>query len=178
MPSGANGVRRWSTFALVFAIVALVLAVVLPGFLAPRGAPVMTRADVNAGAAGLVLAPAPACTGVTGAEVTLSVPSAGTIVVTAAGRLVLNHSFGTEDTVGVFIGNASGVCTYPFAWIGEVSSSSPTAAFFDLSYSITTAFTVSAAGTYTLYLNAHMWRGWDAGDRLLTASVVAVFYPG
>lgn len=175
-PAAGESERRWVFVALLFAAIALVLAVALPGLLVPRG-PVVARADVDALPTGRTLAAAPGCTNVAGANVTIAAPSAGTIVVTANGRLLLNHSFGFEDTVGMFIGNASARCPYPFGWVSDVAGYVPTDPFVEMSFSLTTTFTVSRGGTYTLYLNGHMWRGGDAADRLLTASVVAVFYP-
>ena len=40
-----------------------------------------------------------------------------------------------------------------------------------------TAFNVAAAGTYTYYLNADMFQGESAMDRIVDATTVAVFYP-
>ena len=170
--------QRRTVLALGLAVAALVLAIALPLFLVPRpGAPVMSRKNLNLLPGGVTLAPAPACTHVAGAEVAINVPSAGTIVVTATGRLSVNHTWGIADTISIFLGNATTSCAYPYAWIGEIPASWPSEQFMDVTYSLQTSFTVSRAGTFTLYLNGHMWEGGDAADRVLTASMVAVFYP-
>ncbi len=170
--------QRLAMLALGISILAVVLAVSLPQVMPPAyQGPLSTHTDLNYLPSGLILPPAPACTHVARAEVTMAVPSAGAIVVSATGRALINHTRGYGDVMSLFFGNSSAGCDYPFAWITEVPASWDSEPYFDVTYSLQTTFTVSRGGTYTLYLNGQMWQGGDLADRILTASLVAVFYP-
>lgn len=171
--------RRLVKLALGISIMAVVLAIALPQVMPPayRGS-VSAHVDLSYLPSGVIVAPAPSCTHIASAEVTIAVPSAGSIVVSATGRATLNHTLGYGDVISLFLSNSSAGCDYPFAWIEEVPASWGSEPYFDVTYSMHTTFTVSRGGTYTLYLNGHMWQGGDLADRILTASLVAVFYPG
>ena len=169
--------KRINLLALSLAVIALALTLILPGILPPRSGTVIARVDRYFTPVGVTLTSYPQCMHVLDAEVTLEVPSAGTIVVATTGRIALNHTFGTIDVVSFFTGNSSSTCAYPFAWIEEIPSTWPSHAYLDRTYSFQTTFTVASKGSYKFYLNGHMWDGGDPADTILTASILAVFYP-
>lgn len=112
----------------------------------------------------------------------ITVPRAGTIVVTMSAHLWIEHTLGTQDTWIVNTVMTTSACgdsnSSLIAWDGDISSAWPTASLTNVGGSATNAFPVTAAGQYTFFLNGEMASGQSAGDRVSEASLVAVFYPG
>src|SRR3989304_1217904 len=114
-------------------------------------------------------------------NVTLTVPQAGTIVVTTSMHFWIDHTAGTTDGVTFTHRTTSADCDLGFtanpAWfITEISANAPTDATINVDGTLVTAFAVTA-GTYTYYANAGMWAGQNANDRIVDATTLAVFYP-
>ncbi len=110
-------------------------------------------------------------------EVTIDVPSAGTIVVTGMLRTIVSHSDGTTDVMIGFLGGTPANCPFPYVWLWEIPATWPTDTGIENAGSVQQAFSVPAGGSYTYFLNGSMWLGWDANDRFISANLVAVFYP-
>lgn len=134
---------------------------------------IMAYAQVS----GLTTVGAP-CTNYAGAEVTITVPSAGTIVVTAMTRFILSHTTGTGDAVVLFVGTTASSCLFPYAWVHEIPSSYPSDATTEVTGTVQAVFPVASAGTDTYYVNGQMYFGSDPDDRFVSDLTVAVFYPG
>jgi len=117
------------------------------------------------------------CTNYPGAEITITVPSAGTIVVLAEARTIINHSIGNGDLLSVFIESSASDCTYPWGWARSVPANWPTDPVIEETATPLRVFNVSAAGSYTYYLNGQTVSGSGVGNRFLSAISVAVFYP-
>ena len=116
------------------------------------------------------------CSQYSGAQVTLTVPGPGTVVVTANPIIVLTHNAGTRNAVRVFLDTTSAVCTSDgyYAWT-EVRGGLPGPEDYVAQLTPQEPFAIAAAGTYTFYLNGVLY---DTGPAsFFRASVVAVFYP-
>jgi hypothetical protein len=111
------------------------------------------------------------------ANVTITVPSAGRILVFSMAQLMVNHA-SVNDRVYVSHGNTSTSChdSDAWAWIGDLSGLSIGANYL-VTANVQSVFAVSAAGTYTYYLNGYMWMGQDPSDEFHHGNMVAVFYP-
>ena len=111
-----------------------------------------------------------------GGQVTIAVPSNGTILVQAQVWVELNHVSGTEDAAYLMVGDSPTNCAgAAFYWPIQVPSAAPSdltdyGAFPQRPYLVT-------AGTYTFYLNGFMFLGPDASDGFIYVNMVAVFYP-
>lgn len=117
------------------------------------------------------------CTHYAGAEVTVTVPGSGRVVVMTTLRLQLNHTAGTMDVSWSFVGSAPTDCVVdanPAVYTVEAMVPSVIGTFTTF---VLKAFAVSGAGTFTFYVNGQMPSGQDAADTFLAASMVAVFYP-
>ncbi len=192
--------------ALALAVVALVVAAVFPGPVGATGPAGANGANGTNGATGATgpqgpAGPAGAGTlmnftqdafwtsgglGLVGCTnllvLNLTVPGAGTIIVTESAHLWIEHTAGTQDTWVVNTAMTTSVCgdgnTSLIAWDGDISSAWPSATLTNEGGSATNAFPVPAAGKYTFYLNADMLAGQSTGDKASAATLLAVFYPG
>jgi len=111
----------------------------------------------------------------------LTVPRAGTIIVTTTAHLWIDHTAGTTDRWIVMTSQSATDCADTnsslVAFDGDVPSTWGSAATINEVGTTVNAFPVTAAGTSTFYLNVAMSIGQSAGDRVSEASMVAVFYP-
>lgn len=119
------------------------------------------------------------CTDYAGGNLTITVPSAGTIVVSASVWILLNHTAGARNFAEIGIGNATsgGDCIY-FDSItpADVPASADTASYnYGLSPQL--SFAVTAAGSYTYYISGLMPLGQNPGDFFWYANMAAVFCP-
>lgn len=186
--------------ALALAVIALVVAAVFPGPIGPAGTNGATGATgatgpqgpAGAAGAGTLMNFTQAdpwtsgglslvgCTNVLVLNIT--VPRAGTVVVTMSAHLWIEHTAGTQDTWIVNTIMTTSACgdsnSSLIAWDGDISSAWPSASLTNEGGSATNAFPVPAAGKYTFYLNAEMSAGQSSGDKVSEASLLAVFYPG
>jgi len=116
------------------------------------------------------------CSQYSGAEVTLTVPGPGTVVVTANPIIVLPHNAGTRNAVRVFLDTTSAVCTSDgyYAWT-EVRGGLPGPEDYVAQLTPQKPFAIASAGTYAFYLNGILY---DTGPAsFYRGSIVAVFYP-
>jgi hypothetical protein len=117
------------------------------------------------------------CTHYDNAEVTITVPSDGTIIVTAQMWVLISHTSGTQDLWLLAVGTTPTDCGGPTdRWAGDITSNAPTDVSNSRTGSPHRVFFVTA-GTYTYYANGYMDVGQDANDRFWYASLIAVFYP-
>jgi hypothetical protein len=122
----------------------------------------------------VVLNPAP-CNNLL--SITIDVPSAGTIVITANVGLIVDHTMGVEDQWALAVEDAPGTCMLtPGTWIDEIPDQYPTEGITQKSGHVQRAYDVGA-GSHTYYLNGWMFAGMDPGDRVVRSHAVAVFYP-
>jgi len=116
------------------------------------------------------------CTNYAGGDVSITVPSSGTVFVTAQLWVEVSHTAGTKDLGFVNIGATDTDCASGrWTWPVEVAAVAGTG-----TYNVGTApqrgFVVTA-GTHTFYLNGEMNLGQDVNDVFWFANMVAVFYP-
>jgi len=194
-PQTGSSLGKWlSIVAVALAAVALVISVAVPGPTGPAGANGTNGATGPQGAIGPTGPAGPgtlmamnstaaqvtigsACTTYTSAEVNITVPRAGEIVIMASVMLDISHTAGTRDIAFVVIQNNTNLCPDdPYLGIMVVQSGLPTDTYWQ-SIPVNKNYTVSSAGTYTFYVNGRMTGGQNAGDRFWYANLIAVFYP-
>jgi hypothetical protein len=110
--------------------------------------------------------------------VAITVPSSGTIIVTALAYMILDHVSGTKDYLIIGIANTTTSCDDLYG-AGRVSIPSTWGTDGSIYQTVTTrrAYSVTA-GTYTYYLNGYMSSGYSATtDRFWFASMDATFTP-
>ena len=184
--------------AVVLAAIALVVSFAIPG---PAGQTGATGADGADGATGPRGPTGPAgpgtlmnstmsapwftgdlpivgCTNIHSLD--LTVPSAGTIVMTSTVHLWVDHTAGVTDSWSFHTTDSPTDCISPTTdrvhYTAEIPSSWPSDSLINQAGTVVNAFPV-AAGTHTFYLNVDMWSGQSVDDRVSEASTVLVFYP-
>ncbi len=113
-----------------------------------------------------------ACTHLTGAEVTVAAPGAGTVVVQVHTGFYIEHTNGVTDLLWLAIGTGATDCADIHTWL-RWTSQEPTETFA-WSAEVLAYFSLPAAGSYTYYLNGRMQGGASAGDTWEDATPVAV----
>lgn len=157
--------------AVILSVLALASAFVSPGIMTPRS--VMARHS-NGGYAAI----GATCTHYPGAEVSISVPGAGTVIVSATVGVGVNHTFGISDTAVIVVGSSTSECTVNnYTAFVSVPYSLPTDPYHFITVPLLRSFSVDASSTMTFYVNGLMSLGASSGDRFDSASLVAVFYP-
>lgn len=206
---GGNRVGQiLNAMALLVAVAALTVSVAVPGPQGPAGATGSTGLQGPAGTngtngtngadgaqgppgPGTIMATSSAanygqqvigtCDHYTGAEVTITVPSAGTVMVTAVVDLAVYHTNGERDVYVLVVSNSSSTCTYfanyYAAWV-DIPYTDPTN-LEGPSRTILQPFIMTAAGTYTFYVNGVDYYYPTNPDLTYFArsAMVAVFYP-
>jgi hypothetical protein len=114
-------------------------------------------------------------------EVNLTAPSAGTLVLTATIHVWVEHTTGTQDQINAQVATSGSDCSESdstrIGYIQDVPASAPTESFINMEGTFVNAFSVTAAGQLTYFLNVAMEAGQSAGDAVSEASFVLVFYP-
>ena len=193
MPQSAKGggsglSKALSGAALALAIVALIVNFVVPGSPGPAGPAGPAGSD---GARGLQGPPGngtllassskdttatieASCTNYL--QVTITVPSSGTVVVWTQAWLAVDHTAGTRDLMNLQTSTVPTGCGIgPYSAAVDIPASDPTASAFHM-ISLQRPFAV-APGANTFYFNAIMQSGQNANDMFSSANMVAVFYP-
>jgi len=170
-----NSHPRESSTATLLSVIAVVLSAValVAAFALPKPGNIMNQHSV-----GGPFTIGSACTHYPRAEVSISVPGAGTIVVSATVGVGINHTFGISDTALIVIAASATECTVNnyTAWV-SFPYSLPSDPYHFTTVPILRAFSVNGPATVTFYVNGIMTLGADAGDRFDSASLVAVYYP-
>jgi len=173
-PESADSTRKGTALnvlAVLLAAIALGAAFMVPWTLGPR---TLVARESHGGTAAI----STSCTHYVGAEVTISVPGRGTIVVSATVGVGINHTFGVNDEARISVAASDAECGIT-DYTAFVSVPAPLAR--DSSYYETVPllrpFAVSGAGEYTFYVNGVMAQGADANDRFDSASLVATYHP-
>jgi hypothetical protein len=162
---------RWGSIAIVISVLALVVAILVPWLASPRS--IMAQHSVG-GAKPM----GSTCTHYPGAEVSISVPAAGIIVVSATVNVGIDHTFGFSDEARIVVATSSTECTFNnYTGIVSVPFSLPTDSLHYETVPLLRPFSVSGAGTVTFYVNGYMFNGASLDDRFDSASLVAVYYP-
>ncbi len=172
---GRSIARRVSLGALVVSVMALAAALLVPGPQGPAGRETVMASNAYGG----VQTIGSACTHYSGAEVTIQVPSAGTVVVSATVGVGINHAAGAADEARIVVATSEAECTLN-NYMAFVSVP-PTLATDSLHFEtvpLLRPFAVAGAGPLTVYVNGIMEFGADPADRFDSASLVATFYPG
>ncbi len=117
------------------------------------------------------------CTDVPGLNLSIKVPGPGRIVVQGSIVFDISHTSGTLDEVDMTLAPAAKSCTVD-AWttFAYVSAALPTGTYWP-QVLMEKVFTVTTAGTYTYYANAHGF-GNAATGAIEYSSLIVVFYPG
>ncbi|MGP8077820.1 MAG: hypothetical protein ACLQD8_07280 [Thermoplasmata archaeon] len=115
------------------------------------------------------------CVNEQGGLVSITVPSAGTILVTDDSILSFSHVSGTSDEVELVIATSAASCavSQPASW-DVVPSSQPTGDY-QLTASVVFSDTV-AAGSYTFYVNVDDGAGASL-NHFWGSQMVAEFFP-
>ncbi len=192
MTSKDSGIWRGLTIVSLFmASLGLVVVVVLPGpqgevgpagpqgeqgIQGPQGL-AGPNAIIEIGGSGDTVSIGSVCTHYSFAEVTIAVPSNGTVIVTAQMQILINHTYGVEDSWRLVVGESPTDCAGSTdRWRGSISDNSTTDLSVDRTGAPKRVFTVTA-GTYTYYANGYMVSGQDDGDLFWYCKMIAVFYP-
>lgn len=117
------------------------------------------------------------CAAFTDAEVSITVPGPGRVLVTAQVRLDIYHTQGTADFWRLFLSNTPANCNnnawalaseIPSTWGDDVSATQN---------SLQKVFNTPTAGTYTYYINGYMVLGSGDGDIHQLSNMVVIFFP-
>ena len=111
---------RLSVAAVLLGIAAVALGLIFPGPTGPVGSAGPAGPAGSAGPGTLTANNSlrvfqgigASCTWYAGSTVRLVVPGPGTIVVSGVVKLVLEHSFGTQDVADVVVANATADCPF------------------------------------------------------------------
>lgn len=117
------------------------------------------------------------CTTYIGPTVQLSVPAAGTVVVTAVVRLAIDHVLGTDDVAYVVVTNGTIDCTLDATTGVVLVPAQQATGGYSESVTVLRSFDMASASTFTVYVNGVMTSGASFGDAFSAASIVAVYYP-
>jgi hypothetical protein len=109
-------------------------------------------------------------------SVTITVPSAGMIVVNAWQYDSLFHLNGATDAYWMKIAAAGNDCSPDMFLATMFLPSALPQSSYALSNTLQRIYTVGA-GTFTYYVNGYMFTGGGVGDVFIRGNVVAVFYP-
>lgn len=174
--------------ALVISIVALVVSLAIPGPTGPAGTNGANGATGPQGPAGpgslvatnstrKIVAIESSCTNYETANLTIAVPRAGRIVVSATVMLAIDHTAGTQDNAYTMISNDTTTCAInPSMAIFLVPDTLATGSYWG-TVPMLKNYTIPAAGSYTFYVNGRMFSGQSAGDDFFFGYMAAVFYP-
>ena len=114
-----------------------------------------------------------------GAQVTLTVPGSGYIVIESRVWFVVNHTGGTPDKLKLMHSTSpsslSGSNIDLFFW--EDPASLDTTTDLDRTVHVSNTYEIASSGTYTYYLVGQMAAGADAGDRFAFSQTTAIYYP-
>lgn len=184
--------------AIGLAVLAIVIALAVPGPVGPTGPAGSNGSDGAQGPPGgsgprgpgslvatnsTTAVPqqqfAAGCNHFAGADVSINATGAGRIVVWATVRFSLSHTAGATDLVWFFLKNTTTSCALTDATTElRYNSQEPTQVYFQTT-TIIDSFNVGSAGTYKFYVNAQMVSGsLNANDYLEAAFLAAVFYGG
>jgi hypothetical protein len=112
------------------------------------------------------------------AQVTLTVPGPGYIVVTSNVRVKISHTSGTLDNLE--LNHSTGVSSMGSSNTlvdEEIPSTYGTDTDMDRTFSVHSTHGVTGAGTYTYYLVGRMVSGQDSGDLFWYAQTTGIYYP-
>lgn len=112
------------------------------------------------------------------AQVTLTVPGPGYIVVESQLWLYLSHTSGTDDRF--YGGISASPTTMPSGYYRsalDIPGTWPTDTTINQTLYVHNTFSVTASGTYTYYLVGQMTSGQDAGDYFWYAHMRGVYHP-
>ena len=120
------------------------------------------------------------CLNYSGAAVSITVPSAGMVVVIANANMLETHVSGTDNTFVLAIGSTSTDCGSSYNQMRWTTPSSEASFSGDYrTFTVLRSFTVSSAGSYSYYLNGYMSSGYSAStDCFWYAEMEATFIPG
>lgn len=163
--------ERLSVLAVALSLVAIVVAVLMPG---PPGAGTIMAQGSQGGPVTI----GSTCTHYPGAEVVITVPRAGAVVVSATVGVGINHTFAVADEARIVLATSDTDCaiTDSTAFV-SVPASSPQDSAYYVTVPLLRSFPVAGAGTYAFRVNGVMAQGADSYDRFDSASLVATFYP-
>ncbi len=181
---GARVSMALSIVAIIVALAALAASLALPGPTGPAGATGATGPGGPPGPRGNGTLQAYlwdntttpisnlTCTHAQGANLTLSVPGAGTVIMSASVTVAVNHKSGTVDTVYLYAGTPSAYCSIQRASFNVTTSGT---GVYVSTVSLIANYAIAGAGTYTFSLAANTSPGTTAS--FLSASMSAVYYP-
>lgn len=129
---------------------------------------------------GTAFAAGGACTNLSGASVTLTVPSAGTILLSGNAEVQFHHLAAAQEFAAFFIGTTAADCnlmTIGWRAVMDLPASATVPSTVRETIHVQSAVSVSA-GTHTFFLNGAQSLGQDsANDRFIGGSLTGVFYP-
>jgi len=112
------------------------------------------------------------------AQVTLTVPGPGYIVVEAQLVVSLFHNLGVHDCVRCSISNSpTSMAPLQYCSVATVSSAQMVNVNVSRTLYVHNTFPITSAGTYTYYLVGYMISGQNASDRFSHAHMRGIYYP-
>ncbi len=112
------------------------------------------------------------------AEVSVTVPGSGYVMVTSSVHVLLDHFNGTEDHLLVGHTDDLGDAPSPYSTFNYVIPSSyPSASEIDVGFTVSSMHEITSSGTYTYYLVGQMISGQGFGDQFYYAETRAIYYP-
>jgi len=112
------------------------------------------------------------------AEVSVTVPGSGYVMVTSSVHVLLDHFSGTEDHLRVGHTDDLGDPPSSYSTFNHVIPSSyPSASEIDVGFTVSSMHEITSSGTYTYYLVGRMFSGQGFGDRFYYAETRAIYYP-
>jgi len=115
------------------------------------------------------------CTHYTGAEVTITVPSAGQVLVYATVEIRTGHTLGMTDEVDLYLRTTSTTCGLDGTtmWTYHPAEEA-TGLYFD-AMPLMNTFNVATGGTFTYYVNGYNFGETATADYFFSANIVAIF---
>ena len=112
------------------------------------------------------------------AQVSLTVPGPGLIVITTKVWVTLSHTTGTIDRLLLNHSDSSSTLGATATLVyEEVPSEYASVSNLDRTFTVLSSHAVASAGTHTFYLVGRMDSGGDASDQFNNCHMVAVYYP-
>jgi hypothetical protein len=119
------------------------------------------------------------CQNYSGAQVTITTPSAGTVLVIANARMQITHTSGTRDELILAINQSATSCGGSYERVQYTwPSGYPSFTREDMTFTVMQNFNFTSATTDTFYLNGYMSSGYAAStDCFWFSDMHAIFIP-
>ena len=112
------------------------------------------------------------------AQVELTVPGPGYVVVTSTVQARFDHAYGTIDALILGHSTDPGMLPSGYSQVyDDIPAEFPTVSGYYRTFSVHSTHEVPSAGTYTYYLVGAMDLGGNAGDVFVSSQTTGIYYP-